>query len=132
MVAAVAASAATFSNIRPNVLNNLTLLSKQRLQIDTLGIPGAALSQIGAATGITPRPVLLVSFENDLDSLRLALTHVSSFAHLQHAGPHQLVKHGEWQSKTAPLRWQLGLTPMPAESPALATLCRFMRKRSSS
>jgi L-fuconolactonase len=44
---------ATYSNILPNVLNNLTLLSKKGLQIDTLGISGAALSQIGAATGIT-------------------------------------------------------------------------------
>jgi predicted TIM-barrel fold metal-dependent hydrolase len=35
------------------VLNNLTLMAKQRLQIDTPGIPGAALSPIGPATGIT-------------------------------------------------------------------------------
>jgi L-fuconolactonase len=44
---------ATFSNLRPNVLKNLSLLVKQGLQIDTLGIPGATLAQIGAATGIT-------------------------------------------------------------------------------
>jgi L-fucono-1,5-lactonase len=38
-----------FSNLRPNVMTNLALLAKQGLQIDTLGIPGAVLSQIGAA-----------------------------------------------------------------------------------
>jgi predicted TIM-barrel fold metal-dependent hydrolase len=44
----------SFSNIRPNVMTNLTLMAKQGLEIDTLGIPGAVLSQIGAATpGLT-------------------------------------------------------------------------------
>ena len=40
----------SFANIRPNVMTNLALMAKQGLQIDTLGIPGAVLSQIGAAT----------------------------------------------------------------------------------
>src|SRR4029077_1360205 len=45
---------ASFSNIRPNVMTNLALMAKQGLEIDTLGIPGAVLSQIGAATpGLT-------------------------------------------------------------------------------
>src|SRR5207237_9341609 len=45
---------ASFSNIRPNVMTNLALMGKQGLEIDTLGIPGAVLSQIGAATpGLT-------------------------------------------------------------------------------
>jgi predicted TIM-barrel fold metal-dependent hydrolase len=44
----------SFSTIVPNVLTNLNLLSKRGLQIDTLGIPGAVLSQIGAAApGLT-------------------------------------------------------------------------------
>jgi L-fuconolactonase len=44
----------SFYNIRPNVLTNLTLLANKGLQIDTLGIPGAVLSQIGAAVpGLT-------------------------------------------------------------------------------
>ena len=44
----------TFSNLKPNVITNLTLLAKKGLEIDTLGIPGAALSQIGAAVpGLT-------------------------------------------------------------------------------
>lgn len=44
----------SFSNIQPNVMTNLALMAKQGLEIDTLGIPGAILSQIGAATpGLT-------------------------------------------------------------------------------
>jgi L-fuconolactonase len=44
----------SFSNILPNVLTNLRLLTKRGLQIDTLGIPGAVLSQVGAAVpGLT-------------------------------------------------------------------------------
>src|SRR5260370_15698614 len=40
---------AAFSNLRPNVITNLTLMAKQGLEIDTLGVPGAVLAQIGAA-----------------------------------------------------------------------------------
>lgn len=39
----------SFSTLLPNVMTNLTLLAKQGLEIDTLGIPGAVLAQIGAA-----------------------------------------------------------------------------------
>src|SRR5260370_3614314 len=39
----------TLSTVLPNVITNLTLMAKQGLEIDTLGIPGAALSQIGGA-----------------------------------------------------------------------------------
>src|SRR5260370_10341667 len=45
---------AAFSNLRPNVITNLTVMAKQGLQIDTLGVPGVVLSQIGAAVpGLT-------------------------------------------------------------------------------
>jgi predicted TIM-barrel fold metal-dependent hydrolase len=40
---------ASFATIKPNVMTNLTLLATRGLQIDTLGISGAVLSQIGAA-----------------------------------------------------------------------------------
>jgi L-fuconolactonase len=44
----------SFSTILPNVLTNLRLLTKRGLQIDTIGIPGAVLSQVGAAVpGLT-------------------------------------------------------------------------------
>ena len=44
----------TFSSLLPNVITNLTLMAKQGLEIDTLGIAGDVLSQIGAAVpGLT-------------------------------------------------------------------------------
>jgi len=43
----------TFANIRPNVLTNLTLLARQKLMIDALGITGSVLRSIaGAASGL--------------------------------------------------------------------------------
>jgi L-fuconolactonase len=44
----------SFSTLLPNVITNLTGMAKLGLEIDTLGIPGAVLSQIGAAVpGLT-------------------------------------------------------------------------------
>jgi queuine tRNA-ribosyltransferase len=53
------------------------------------------------------RPIKIVSFENDLDSLRLALQHPWHFAHLRHGAPHQLLENGEWQSSKHPIIWEL-------------------------
>jgi L-fuconolactonase len=44
---------ATFANLKPNVLQNLKTMASLGLQIDANGIPGAALAQIGQATGIS-------------------------------------------------------------------------------
>jgi len=45
---------ASFSNLRPSVMTHLALMAEQGLGIDTLGIPGAVLSQIGIGTpGLT-------------------------------------------------------------------------------
>ncbi len=48
-----AGAPSTFPNLQPNVLQNLTMMAKLGLQIDANGIPGAALAQIGQATGIS-------------------------------------------------------------------------------
>jgi queuine tRNA-ribosyltransferase len=54
------------------------------------------------------RPMRLLSFENDLDSLKLALRHDDKFPYLRHAGPVAILEKGEWQSKNDPgLSWQL-------------------------
>jgi queuine tRNA-ribosyltransferase len=53
------------------------------------------------------RPVKIVSFENDLDSLRLALQHPWHFAHLRHGAPHKLLQHGAWQSAKHSITWEL-------------------------
>jgi predicted TIM-barrel fold metal-dependent hydrolase len=43
----------TIANLQPNVLPNLKLMAKMGLQIDANGVPGAALADIGQATGIS-------------------------------------------------------------------------------
>lgn len=53
------------------------------------------------------RPVHLVSFENDLNSLRLASKHKNLFHHLRHAAPEAILKGGVWNSKTLPFKWTL-------------------------
>ncbi len=52
-------------------------------------------------------PVEIVSFENDLDSLRLGLTHPGKFPHLCHAAPPALLRTGLWQSPCGNIRWTL-------------------------
>ncbi len=63
--------------------------------------------EAAAVTGAVRRPVLLLSFENDLDALRLALVHIAEFSHLKHAGPVALLRDGVWSSRKAPLTWRL-------------------------
>ncbi len=54
------------------------------------------------------RPLRLISFENDLDSLRLALRHHEKFPYLRHGGPVEILESGAWQSKRFPgLSWSL-------------------------
>ncbi|HSU86076.1 MAG TPA: tRNA guanosine(34) transglycosylase Tgt [Chthoniobacterales bacterium] len=54
------------------------------------------------------RPLRLISFENDLDSLQLALRHTEKFPYLRHGGPPGILQRGGWQSKTYPgLSWRL-------------------------
>lgn len=53
------------------------------------------------------RPVQMISFENDLDSFRLALSYQSQFPHLYHAAPKALMNEGGWQSEIYPLQWDL-------------------------
>jgi queuine tRNA-ribosyltransferase len=61
-----------------------------------------------AAAGGPQRAMHLVSFENDLDSLRLALTYNRDFVYLRHGGPAGVLENGRWQSKDFPgLSWQL-------------------------
>ncbi|MDB6155855.1 MAG: queuine tRNA-ribosyltransferase [Chthoniobacteraceae bacterium] len=54
------------------------------------------------------RPMRILSFENDLNSLRLAFLHDDRFPYLRHSGPAGILKEGQWQSKQHPgLSWQL-------------------------
>jgi queuine tRNA-ribosyltransferase len=54
------------------------------------------------------RPMRILSFENDLDSLRLAFRHSDKFTYLRHSGPAWLLREGRWDSKEFPgLSWEL-------------------------
>ena len=54
------------------------------------------------------RPLQIVSFENDLDSLRLAYKHNREFTYLRHPGPAGILEGGYWHSKQlAGLSWAL-------------------------
>ena len=68
----------------------------------------ATKQRIGRIGSMDMRPMRLISFENDLDSLRLALRHDDKFPYLRHGGPAGILQKGEWQSKQHPgLSWQL-------------------------
>ena len=51
------------------------------------------------------RHLKIISFENDLDSLKLALKNNHLFKHLRHGAPHKLLKNGEWLADGC--HWQL-------------------------
>lgn len=54
------------------------------------------------------RRLRVISFENDLDSLKLALTHKNRFEYLRHSGPDAVLARGEWQSRQFDgLSWEL-------------------------
>jgi queuine tRNA-ribosyltransferase len=54
------------------------------------------------------RPLRIISFENDLDSLRLALRHQRDFPYLRHSAPEAILTTGQWQSRQHPgLSWLL-------------------------
>jgi queuine tRNA-ribosyltransferase len=75
-----------------------------------LGAAANAMAAILAVENLGPaaaRPLTLVSFENDLDSLKLALDHPGWFRHLHHAAPRALLRDNRWNSATAAVEWQL-------------------------
>jgi queuine tRNA-ribosyltransferase len=67
------------------------------------------------------RELHIVSFENDLDSLRLASRNTREFPYLRHGGPAGLLNAGRWQSKVHPgLRWSLVLGDVLLNLPRIA------------
>jgi queuine tRNA-ribosyltransferase len=57
--------------------------------------------------GPNRRGLKLVSFENDLDSLQLALDHPRWFKHLRHPAPAMLLRRRAWENAAAAIQWQL-------------------------
>jgi len=76
-----------------------------------LGSGANAMAAVHAAEAMPAmaagRRLMLVSFENDLDSLRLALRHPAWFKHLRHPGPRRLLADGHWSSASAAVDWRL-------------------------
>ncbi len=52
-------------------------------------------------------PLRLISFENDLDALRLAVNNAGRFLHLQHPASSHLLRHGRWTSDDGHIEWLL-------------------------
>lgn len=57
--------------------------------------------------GPAPRGLQIVSFERDLDPLRLAISHRNHFSHLLHEAPRDLLKHSRWAQKKGRIQWEL-------------------------
>jgi queuine tRNA-ribosyltransferase len=69
----------------------------------------AAIRCYEQAAALHPvRALDIISFENDLDSLRLAFAHRHHFPYLRHSAPAGLLGSGRWRSSTgAGLSWRL-------------------------
>jgi queuine tRNA-ribosyltransferase len=65
----------------------------------------AAIQAVEATRG--RRRLTLVSFENDLNSLKLALRHPAWFKHLRHAAPRGLLAENRWSNAAAGVDWLL-------------------------
>lgn len=73
---------------------------------------GAAANAMAAILAVEDSPeaqraMTLVSFENDLDSLELALTNIGWFTHLHHAAPQALLASGRWRNRGGTIEWLL-------------------------
>lgn len=53
------------------------------------------------------RPLRLVSFECDLDPLRLAAGRAGYFPHVRHGAPQKILEHGHWTHSSGKMRWEL-------------------------
>lgn len=73
-----------------------------------LGAAANAMAAIECYEGVSPvRPLRMVSFENDLDSLRLAVARIEEFPYLRAEPANDILLHGEWRSTDRRLSWEL-------------------------
>jgi queuine tRNA-ribosyltransferase len=73
------------------------------LAVEAAAGPGAG----AAAPGPITRSLTLVSFEQDLDALELALDHLRLFKHLRHAAPRSLLTQQRWTNGGSMIDWRL-------------------------
>lgn len=57
--------------------------------------------------GVAKARVKLISFETDLNSLKLAMNHRKLFSYLQHGAPYAILAQGKWKSKKFPFEWEV-------------------------
>jgi queuine tRNA-ribosyltransferase len=94
------------------LLTRLEAGSLEPLVVWDVGL-GAAANAMAAILAVekrgpaAARPLRLVSFENDLDSLKLALDHPGWFKHLRHPAPRALLRDNRWTGGTSPIEWLL-------------------------
>jgi len=73
-----------------------------------LGAGANAMAAIACHEREAARGLHIVSFENDLDSLKLAFRNNDQFHYLRHSAPAAILKESAWTSKTRPgLSWTL-------------------------
>lgn len=95
------------------LVERLQAVSDESLVVWDVGLGAAtnAMATILAAEGLATsqgvRKLTLVSFENDLDSLKLALDHPRWFKHLRHAAPQKLLSNGRWSNSASTIDWLL-------------------------
>jgi queuine tRNA-ribosyltransferase len=96
------------------LMERLQTFAEQPLVVWDVGLGAganamSAILSVEDAGQMIARPLQLVSFENDLDSLKLALDHPAWFKHLRHAAPRGLLQEQRWQSRIAPIEWRLSV-----------------------
>src|ERR1700733_2437770 len=95
------------------LIERLQVPSDQPLVVWDVGLGAAAnaMAAILAAESLSSasaaRRLVLVSFENDLDSLKLALRHPRWFKHLRHAAPRALLAENRWINAASKIEWLL-------------------------
>jgi len=93
------------------LVERLQMPAAEPLVVWDVGL-GSAANAMAAILAVesSPEPqraMTLVSFENDLDSLRLALTNIGLFTHLHHAAPQTLLASGRWSNRAGTIEWLL-------------------------
>jgi queuine tRNA-ribosyltransferase len=73
----------------------------------------AALLAFESVQGKRRGSLRLISFESDLDPLRLALKHQKDFTYLRHAAPNAILRDGRWEGEG--IEWQLYVGDFQAE-----------------
>jgi queuine tRNA-ribosyltransferase len=95
------------------LIERLQVPSGQPLVVWDVGLGAAAnaMAAILAAESLSStsaaRQLVLVSFESDLDSLKLALKHPRWFKHLRHAAPQALLSENRWTNSALTIDWLL-------------------------